>query len=183
MLTGKDGYVTIQVGYREGLLLMKLRKVCRVIKLYSGEYVRVDDEDYERLNQYRWCLLKSKKWCYAVRYERGKTVFMHREILGITNPKEYVDHKDHDGLNNQKKNLRKSDNRFNQYNVGKKTTSKQKYKCIRQKEGKWQVRIRIPEGRRIERSANTEEEAVKLYNDLVIKYHGEFAYLQEYIPD
>lgn len=166
---------------------MKLKKVCRVIKLYSGEYVRVDDEDYERLNQYNWYLFKSEKWCYAIRNQcnggKQKTVFMHREVMGVTDPKEYVDHRDHDGLNNQKSNLRKSNNCFNQYNVGKKTTSKQKYKCIRQKKGKWQVRIRIPEGRRIERSANTEEEAVKLYNDLVTKYHGEFAYLQEYIPD
>lgn len=165
---------------------MKLNKTGRFIKLYSGEYVRVDDEDYDKLNQYIWYLFKSEKWKYAIRteYKNGKqkTIFMHREIMGIYDSKVYVDHKDHDGLNNQKSNLRLSNNRFNQYNVGKKSISKQKYKNIRQlSENRWQVRMRIPKGKRIEKIVHSEEEAVKLYNDLAIKYHGEFAYIQKYI--
>ena len=107
---------------------------------------------------------------------------MHREIMGVTDPKIYVDHRDHDGLNNLKSNLRVSDNRFNQYNVGKKSTSKQKYKNIRQlDENRWQVRVRTPKGKRVERVVYSEEDAIKLYNELALKYHGEFAYLQEYI--
>lgn len=165
---------------------MKLRKVGRVIRLYSGEYVRVDEEDYERLSKHKWCLFKSEKWRYAIRNTwvdgRNKTIFMHREIMGITDPKVYVDHKDHDGLNNQKSNLRVSDNRFNQYNVGKKVTSKQKYKNIRHLgDDRWQIRMRTPEGKRIQKNVRGEELAVKTYNDLAIKHHGEFAYLQEYI--
>lgn len=165
---------------------MKLKKTGRVIKLFSGEYVRIDEEDYERLSQYSWCLFKSEKWQYAIRteYKNGtqKTIYMHREIMGVTDPKIYVDHRDHDGLNNLKSNLRVSDNRFNQYNVGKKSTSKQKYKNIRQlDENRWQVRVRTPKGKRVERVVYSEEDAVKLYNELALKYHGEFAYLQEYI--
>lgn len=166
---------------------MKLNKTGRVIKLFSGEYVRIDEEDYERLSQYSWCLFKSEKWQYAIRteYKNGtqKTIYMHREIMGVTDPKIYVDHRDHDGLNNLKSNLRMSDNRFNQYNVGKKSTSKQKYKNIRQlDENRWQVRVRTPKGKRVERVVYSEEDAVKLYNELALKYHGEFAYLQEYRP-
>lgn len=165
---------------------MKLKKTGRVIKLFSGEYVRIDEEDYERLSQYSWCLFKSEKWQYAIRteYKNGtqKTIYMHREIMGVTDPKIYVDHRDHDGLNNLKSNLRVSNNRFNQYNVGKKSTSKQKYKNIRQlDENRWQVRVRTPKGKRVERVVYSEEDAVKLYNELTLKYHGEFAYLQEYI--
>jgi len=166
---------------------MKLKKTGRVIKLFSGEYVRVDEEDYERLSQYSWCLFKSEKWQYAIRVEHKngtqKTIYMHREIMGVTDPKVYVDHRDHDGLNNLKSNLRVSDNRFNQYNVGKKSTSKQKYKNIRQlDESRWQVRVRTPKGNRVEKVVYSEEEAVKLYNELALKHHGEFAYLQEYSP-
>lgn len=175
--------------YRWGMtggVVMKLNKTGRVIKLFSGEYVRIDEEDYERLSQYSWCLFKSEKWQYAIRteYKNGtqKTIYMHREIMGVTDPKIYVDHRDHDGLNNLKSNLRMSDNRFNQYNVGKKSTSKQKYKNIRQlDENRWQVRVRTPKGKRVERVVYSEEDAVKLYNELALKYHGEFAYLQEYI--
>ncbi len=165
---------------------MKLNKTGRVIKLFSGEYVKVDEEDYERLSQYSWCLFKSEKRQYAIRTEckngTQKTIYMHREIMGVTDPKVYVDHRDHDGLNNLRSNLRVSDNRFNQYNVGKKSTSKQKYKNIRQlDENRWQVRVRTPKGKRVERVVYSEEDAVKLYNELALKYHGEFAYLQEYI--
>ena len=165
---------------------MKLKKTGRVIKLFSGEYVRVDEEDYEILSQYSWYLFKSEKWQYAIRTEckngTQKTIYMHREIMGVTDPKVYVDHRDHDGLNNLRSNLRVSDNRFNQYNVGKKSNSKQKYKNIRQlSKNRWQVRFRTPKGERIERVAYSEEDAVKLYNELALKYHGEFAYLQKYI--
>ena len=175
--------------YRWGIggAIMKLKKVCKIIKLYSGECVRVDEEDFEKLSKYRWCLFKSQKWDYAVRTEhkngKQRTIFMHREIMGVTDPKEYVDHKDHDGLNNQKCNLRKSNNRFNQYNVGKKSSSKQKYKNIRQIKDKWQVRVRTPNGKRIQKTVSTEEEAVKLCNDLVTKYHGDFAYIQQVIKE
>ena len=85
---------------------MKLKKKCKIIRLYnSNVYVRVDPEDYDRLIHYRWILFKSDKWQYAVRTEcidgKQKTIFMHREIMGIDDSKVYVDHKDHDGLNNQ----------------------------------------------------------------------------------
>ena len=165
---------------------MRLKKVCRLIKLNSGEYARVSEEDYERLKQHKWYLFKSEKWLYAIRTvsEEGKqkTIYMHREVMGVSDAKVYVDHRDHDGLNNQRENLRISNNRHNQYNVGKKTTSKQKYKNIRQLSAKrWQVRFRTPDGRRVEKVTYSEEDAVKLYNELAVKYHGEFAYLQEYI--
>ena len=163
---------------------MKFRRLGCFIRLNSGDYVSVDEDDYDRLVQYNWSLFKSDKWKYAIRTEcvngTQKTIYMHREIMGVNNPKIYVDHKDHDGLNNHKYNLRISDNRFNQYNVGKKSTSKQKYKNIRKlSDNKWQVRMRVPSGKRIERIVYSEDDAVKLYNELALKYHGEFAYLQE----
>lgn len=166
---------------------MKLKKIGKVIPLNNNKgYVRVDREDYEYLKQFRWYLFQSEKWKYAIRgeFRNGvtKTIFMHREILKIKDSNVYVDHRDHDGLNNRKENLRVSDNRHNQYNVSKKKNSHQKYKNIRfLGNDTWQVRMRIPNGRRIERVAHSEEEAVKLYNDLALKYHGEYAVLQTLI--
>lgn len=163
---------------------MRLRKVCKVIKLYSGECCKVSIEDYEYLSQYKWTLFKSEKWKYAIRSEKGKTIFMHREIMGVTDKYKYVDHIDHNGLNNQRSNLRVSDNRFNQYNVPKKSSSKQKYKNIRELgNDKWQIRMRTPKGGRIHKNVKGERQAVKLYNELAIKHHGEFAYIQEYLGD
>lgn len=167
---------------------MKLKVKCKLIYLTNGESVVVDKENYEYLNQFKWYPFKTQKWKYAIRTARvdGKdtTVFMHREIMGVNDSKVYVDHKDHNGLNNTKKNLRISDNRKNQYNVGKKTNSKQKYKNIRQlSKTRWQVRFRTPKGHRLELVVGNEKRAVELYNELALKYHGEYAYLQEYTED
>lgn len=71
----------------------------------------VDDEDYDRLSQYTWRLDKAKHTGYAVRGTRERGAFarvrMHREILGLPVARTpEVDHIDHDGLNNQRHNLR-----------------------------------------------------------------------------
>lgn len=93
------------------------------IGLTQGKVAFVDDEDFKRLSAYKWCVRKQPHktapdtW-YAVRsiyLAKGKyrTVHMHREILGITDPKVKVDHRDYDGLNNRKANLRAATNQQN----------------------------------------------------------------------
>ena len=81
----------------------------KIIELTKGNVALVDDEDYDRLMLYSWCAHKSrtKKTFDAKRQSFGKTYYMHREIMGLAfgDPRE-VDHKDFNGLNNQKYNLR-----------------------------------------------------------------------------
>lgn len=72
-------------------------------KCYQSEYVAfVDDEDYPKLNRYRWFILV-KRYAYA-RID-GQMVLMHRLIL---NPRKglVTDHADGNGFNNQRENLR-----------------------------------------------------------------------------
>jgi len=64
--------------------------------------VVVDDEDYDRLARHRWNMHPQR---YAIRGEQGRTIYMHREIVGAK-PEEEVDHIDRDGLNNRRGNLR-----------------------------------------------------------------------------
>jgi hypothetical protein len=79
----------------------------------------VDDEDFEYLNQWKWKLLVSYNSVYAVRtiskYLGGgrmarkykyECLLMHRVIMKLTDRNILVDHKDQNGLNNQKDNLR-----------------------------------------------------------------------------
>jgi hypothetical protein len=77
----------------------------RLIPLTRGEFALADAEDYSRLSRYTWFAEGTRKNCYAVRKENGKSIKMHRQI---TNAPDHlvVDHIDHNGLNNQKKNLR-----------------------------------------------------------------------------
>ena len=83
----------------------------------QGKTVFVDDEDFDRLNRFVWHVVsnspknENRRIYYARRWERQqdgskKIIFMHREIMGIGNIKGIVvDHKDFNGLNNQKNNL------------------------------------------------------------------------------
>lgn len=81
-------------------------KEVKEIPLTSGFIALVDNEDYKYLSQYRWIADKSKTsntW-YAVRYFGQKKIYMHREILGF--PSGRIDHRNRNGLDNQKENLR-----------------------------------------------------------------------------
>jgi hypothetical protein len=80
------------------------------IKLTQGFSTIVDDDDFEFLNKFKWHLAKTKMKKIAIRYiitdiNKRKTIFMHRVIANIPHGK-FVDHIDHNGLNNQKSNLR-----------------------------------------------------------------------------
>jgi hypothetical protein len=53
------------------------------------------------------------KW-YATAKRNGHTILMHRVILGVTDPHVQVDHRDNDGLNNIRDNLRTCTHKQNQ---------------------------------------------------------------------
>lgn len=93
----------------------------RKIQLTQGQVALVDDEDFERLNQFKWHVMKKEKTFYA---SRGlpknnwppTSIKMHHAIIGKP-PKGFVgDHKDGNGLNNQRENLRHVTKRQNQQN-------------------------------------------------------------------
>jgi len=79
------------------------------IPLTKGYFAQVDDEDFTKVNQFKWYASRGKKdpTFYA---ERGKRVngkisiiLLHRFVMGLTDPKIQVDHEDHDGLNCQQR--------------------------------------------------------------------------------
>lgn len=82
------------------------------IELTQGEYATCDTKDFEELSEYKW-QFRPDKWSggYAVRdlsptIKNGKVVKhkikMHQQVMD----KKFIDHKDHNGLNNQRSNLR-----------------------------------------------------------------------------
>jgi len=83
----------------------------RGIPLTKGKITIVDTENYEWLMQWRWCTDQRKDTSYARRNFRknGKqhTMKIHREILNLTNVDiRDIDHKNGNGLDNRRINLR-----------------------------------------------------------------------------
>jgi hypothetical protein len=72
----------------------------KTIPLTQGKAAIVDDDDYERLSQYKWCAHRYKNTYYARHTVNGshKSILMHRVILGITDPSIECDHRNKNGV-------------------------------------------------------------------------------------
>ena len=146
------------------------------IELTQGYKALVDDEDYEALKEYKWRAQKSKRNVHAV---TKYCISMHRFLLGVDDPKIEVDHKDHNGLNNQRKNLRICTARQNSLNQRKRQGNySSSFKGIdwNKENQKWEARIRCGDGSRIRLGKyKTEIEAAEAYRFAAELLHGEFA--------
>ncbi len=85
----------------------------KYITLTAVQVAIVDDADYAWLSKYRWYAGFDKptqndyaKRHLAVGVNKYKKIKMHRDILGVTDPKIQVDHKNGDTLDNRRENLR-----------------------------------------------------------------------------
>lgn len=154
------------------------------IKLTQGKYALVDDEDFKKLNKFKWwALKKSGGRFYAIRTEQRngviKHITMHRAILKMTNSKIHVDHKDLNGLNNQRNNIRPATVGQNIANTPSLKGSSSKYKGVvwRPEYKYWQVQI-MKDGQYYHIGCfKDEKEAALAYNKKAIELHGEFAFL------
>ena len=74
------------------------------IQLTQGKVALVDDEDYERVNQFKWHAHRNGNTVYAKRNiainGKWKIQLMHRFIMGDTLGKSQIDHIDGDGCHN-----------------------------------------------------------------------------------
>jgi hypothetical protein len=156
------------------------------IKLTQGKVALVDDEDYEYLNQFNWYAKKDRHTYYAARQIKtsvGKQnmLFMHRVLLGLTDIKIEGEHIDHDGLNNQKYNLRKATRSQNNANKSSSKNSTSKYLgvCWAKSNKKWCAKIRKDKVVTHLGFFINEVDAALAYNNAARKLHGDFANINQ----
>lgn len=154
----------------------------KLIPLTQGQFAIVDAEDYEWLSQYRLCAAKDRETFYAHRACNGTTVLMHWVIMRA--PKGMMcDHKNHNGLDNRKGNLRLRTSAQNQYNKRPKKDCASRYKGVVLRSNRKRGRAKIGFNRKrihLGDFAN-EVQAALAYDDKAIELFGEFAWLN--FPD
>jgi len=158
------------------------------IPLTQNQYAIVDDENYDFLNRWKWHAVRDGNTFYAVRKSKTingkrKTIRMHRVIMNPPNNMD-IDHINHNGLDNQKVNLRVVTNQQNQMNRRLYRNTSSFFKGVsRNKLNKlWQASIEY-NGKSINLGYFEEEiDACIIYNQKAIELFGEYAHLNP-IPD
>lgn len=153
----------------------------REVPLTKGFVALVDDEDYERVMAVgRWHARDRKGKAYALHtfylgHRRRKNVSLHTFLTGWP----LVDHRNGNGLDNRRSNLRQATQRDNCRNVLVRPGSTSPFKGVsaHRDTGRWRSRIFIA-GREIALGVYvTEEQAAQAYDAAARKHFGEFATL------
>lgn len=75
------------------------------IPLTQNRVALIDDNDYSKISQHKWCVSKHRNTCYAQAWINGKSIKMHQFIMGKRKGRE-IDHRNNDGLDNRRSNMR-----------------------------------------------------------------------------
>lgn len=178
---------------------MKIIPLGTTNRAKNKAFAMVDDEDYDYLMQWKWYVLKNKyaargQWDIATR--NMKIILMHRAILKLTDPKIFVDHKNHNGFDNQKFNIRactNAENLRNRKSSGKSSKYlgvhfvkfKGRHKTKIGEEmipitGCWVAQIQSEKQTKYLGRFRDEISAAKAYNEAALICHKDFANLNKF---
>lgn len=159
------------------------------IPLTQGLFALVDDSDYEELSEHLWYAHYQPRCAddetyYAMRESaKDTTIYMHRVILDAPSLVR-VDHKNKNGLDNQRDNLRLCTNSQNQANKSKQNgVYSSSYKGVSWvgRVAKWRAYIVINNKQYHLGYFSLESSAAFAYNDAALNSFGEFALLNEIV--
>jgi hypothetical protein len=178
-------------------LQLRVRKVCHwpdgstwIPLGRSGKWAAIDTPDWPLVKDYYWHCRNSgpnARTFYAKgnlpgRYRNSETP-MHTVITGYS----YTDHKDVNGLNNRRNNLRRATQTQNMQNVSGRRNSTSRFKGVSayhagRTYGKpWQAGIQQSGGKIHLGHYATEIDAARAYDKAALTHFGEFARTNEMI--
>jgi AP2 domain len=145
----------------------------------AGRVALVDDEDYDLVSQYKWLAHVDGDRVYARATSKGH-VPMHKLITG----QPATDHRNGDGLDNQRKNLRPATKAQNNHNQRPRRGTSSRFKGVtwHKQRGKWQAEIKVNGKSRYLGLYASEEEAAAVYAAAALQVQGEYAYAAREAP-
>lgn len=157
--------------------------IMETINLTQGLVAKIDDWNYDWLNQWKWFAHKNRNTYYAERWDKigNKRIMirMHRVIMNTPDDM-VVDHIDHDGLNCLEENMRNCSELQNKRN--RQAWGNSKYLGVTIiRNGRLNGRITatiMVNGKKTHLAVcKTEIEAAMIYDNAAKKHYGEFANL------
>lgn len=145
------------------------------IKLTKGKFALVDNEDFDRVNQFKWHYDSG----YAVNKNKLK-IYMHRLIMNF--PTEDIDHINMNCLDNRSSNLRIATSQQNGVNRKLNKNNTSQYKGVhlltdKYRTKKWHATIKVYYKTISLGVFENKVDAAKAYNQAAQQYFGEFARL------
>lgn len=149
------------------------------VPLTRGYEAVIDVDDVSLVEGCNWSARVTPRSVYAARADYSgperRTIYLHRTLMGEPEGLE-VDHRDGDGLNNRRANLREATRSQNQHNRRIRTDISSGFKGVywNKRGQKWRAFIRINGKEKHLGYFTTPEEAHAAYCAASDKYHGEF---------
>ncbi len=148
----------------------------KTIPLTQGRFALVDDEDYDIASRHTWCAVRVRKtetW-YAQTHIGSSLVRMHVFLMGQI-PGTIIHHHDHNGLNNQKSNLKRTTHQNNMAHSKKRRDNTSGFKGVYwdKVNRKWVAQLGFNKG--FIGRFSTILEAAQAYDEAAKNKWGEFA--------
>lgn len=150
------------------------------VPLTQGKFAVIDAADAAEVGRFNWSAIEDNRTFYAKAYIDGRSIPLHQFLMGLCEGKN-PDHRDNDGLNNRRSNLRFATLSQNQANKRRSVNNRSGYKGVHE------ANIRAPKRWRasITKAGKftslgyfySPEEAARAYDKAACALHGEFARL------